>query len=103
MDAYSIPELLTLLRAEGGERVLLDVGSSPTLIIKGELYEVEGPPVTEESVDTMLRGVASTREMRALRECGLIDIIVPFHGCRFLVRAVRAFGECKLELEPVAT
>ncbi len=101
MSDYSIPDLLKLLQTERGDRVLLKVGSPPTLILKGELHAVEGPPVIEESADEMIRSVASTREMRAFRESGTVDVIVPFDGSRFLVRATRAFGEFRLELQPI--
>jgi hypothetical protein len=99
--SYSIPDLIELLKTERGDRVLLNVGSPPTLIVKGELHAIEGPPAVQESVDEMLRTVANSRQMRAFRESGIVDVIVPFEGSRFLVRAVRAFGECRLELQPI--
>src|SRR5688572_18848588 len=99
--SYSIPDLLRLMRTERGECVRLDVGSSPKLIIKGESFEIEGPPVGKESVEEMLRAIADSRQMRAFREFGTIDIIVPFEGARFLVRAVRAFNEFRLELHAI--
>ena len=92
MSSYSIPDLLKLLRSERGERVRLDVGFPPTLVVKGEPHKIEGPAVVEESVEEMLRSVASTREMRVFRETGSVDVIVPLEGTRFLVRAVRAFS-----------
>lgn len=101
LNCYSISELLKLLQAERGERVRLEVGAPPTLTLKGEPFEIEGPVVIEESVEEMLRAVANTREMRAFRECGTVDIIVPFEGARFLVRAVRAFSEFRLELHAI--
>ena len=54
MGSYSIPDLLKLLRAERGDCVRLEVGFSPTLIVKGEVHEIEGPAVFEESVEEML-------------------------------------------------
>ena len=101
MSNYSIPDLLKLLQTERGDRVRLDVGFPPTLVVKGEPHEIEGPAVVDESVEEMLRGVASTREMRVFRESGTVDVIVPFEGTRFLVRAVRAFSEFRLELQPI--
>ncbi len=98
MGCYNIPDLLKLLRNERGESIKLDVGLPPTLVVKGELYEVEGPEIVEESMEEMLRTVASTRDMRTFRASGSVDIIVPFQESRFLVRAVRAFGICRLGL-----
>jgi Tfp pilus assembly ATPase PilU len=101
MSGYSIPDLLKLLLTERGDRVLLKVGSAPALMVKGELHAIEGPAVVEESAEEMIRSLASTRELRAFRESGTVDIIVPFEHSRFLVRAVRAFGEFRLEFQPV--
>jgi Tfp pilus assembly pilus retraction ATPase PilT len=102
MSGYSIPDLLRLLRSERGECVRLDVGSPPTLVVKGESHQIEGPAVVEQSVEEMLRSIASSREMRVFRETGSLDIIVPLEGARFLVRAVRAFSEFRLELQPIS-
>jgi Tfp pilus assembly ATPase PilU len=101
MDGYSIPDLIKLLRTERGERVRLDVGFPATLVVKGESREIEGPAVVDESVEEMLRTVASTREMRVFRETGSVDIVVTFDGARFLVRAIRAFDQCRLELQSI--
>ena len=101
MSSYSIPDLLKLMHSERGERVRLDVGYPPTLVVRGESHEIEGPAVAEESAEEMLRSVASSREMRVFRETGSVDIIVPLEGSRFLVRAVRAFSEFRLELQPI--
>lgn len=100
--SYSIPDLLKLMRSEHGERIRLDAGLPPTLIIKGKPHEIEGPVVVEKSIEEMLRCVASTREMRAFRGTGSVDIIVPLEGSRFLVRAVRAFDEFRLELQAIS-
>ena len=101
LNCYSIPDLLKLLRTERGELVRLDAGSPPTLTVKGEPFEIEGPEVIEESVEEMLRAVASTREIRVFRKSGTVDVIVPFEGSRFLVRAVRAFSEFRSELHAI--
>jgi len=101
MRSHSIPDLLQLLRTERGDLVRLDAGFPPKLLLKGETHEIEGPAVIEESLEEMLRAVASTREMRAFREFGAVDVIVPFEGTRFLVRAVQAFGDFRLELQPI--
>ena len=98
---YSILDLLKLMRKERAQRVQLDAGYPPKLVVKGKSHEIEGPAVDEESIEEMLRAVASTREMRAFRKTGAVDIVVPFEGLRFLVRAVRAFGECRVELQPI--
>jgi Tfp pilus assembly ATPase PilU len=103
MDSYSIPDLLKLLQAERGDRVLLEAGFPPTLVVNGELHVVEGPPTFEESMEEMIRSVASTRELRLFRGSGTVDVIVSSDSSHFLVRAVRAFGKFHLEMQAIAT
>ena len=76
MNCYSIPDLLRLLRTERGERVQLDAGYAPKLVVKGESHEIEGPAVEEESVEEMLRAVASTSR---LLQNGVISARRDFH------------------------
>ncbi len=101
MDGYSIPELIELLRTERGERVRLDAGFPPSLIVNGEWRRIEGPAVADASLEEILRTVANTTQMQAFGETGCVEVVVPFDGSRFLVRGLRAFGLCRLELERV--
>jgi Tfp pilus assembly pilus retraction ATPase PilT len=101
MTSYSIPDLLQLLKKKRGERVRVEVGYSAVLIIKGQPHEIEGPLATEESMEEMLRTVANTRELRAFRREGKLDVVFRLNNTNFLVRAIRAFGEFRLEMQPV--
>ena len=92
LDRYSIPELLQLLRTERGEKIRLETGAQASLTIKGQAYEIDGPPLDEEAVDDLLRPVTDTRQMRTFRKRSTLDIIYRLEGARFLVRVVRAFG-----------
>src|SRR5438552_2233924 len=93
LNSHSIGDLLKLLVVERGESIRLKVGYQPVLMIKGQEFEVEGPVIFEEVMEELLRTVASTRQVRDLRERGTVEIIHTFQGSRFLVRAVQAFGE----------
>lgn len=102
LDQYSIPELLQLLRSERGERIRLETGLQPSLTIKGKDYEIDAPPLDEESAEQLLRPVADSRQMRAFREFSTVDIIHTFEGARFLIRVVRAFGTFNVELHTIS-
>lgn len=102
MSRYSITDLLELLISERGDCLRLEVGLPPTLVVQGEAHEVEGPVLEEEAVEAMLRSVASSRELRVFRETGCVDIIATLKDGRFLVRAVRAFHQFRLELLPIS-
>lgn len=101
MSSYSIPDLFKLLQNERNGRLLLRVGFPPALVIKGELHAIEGLPLVEDAAEEIIRSVASTREVRTFRESGIVDVIVAFEGSYLLFRAVRAFGEFRLELQSI--
>lgn len=101
MDGYSISELLEILKRERATGIRLEVGNIPVLFTKEKPRELEGPDLTEESIDVMLRDVSSTRDLRVFRRKGRLDIIVRLNNRDFLVRAIRAFGECSFEVHAV--
>jgi Tfp pilus assembly ATPase PilU len=103
LNTYSVPDLLKLLRQERGDRIRLEVGSPPSLTIKGKDFEIEGPAIEVESVEELLRAVAETRQMRAFRKFATVDIIHTHAGARFLIRAVNAFGTCNVEFHAIKT
>jgi len=103
LNGYSVPDLLKLLRQERGERIRLEVGSPPSLTVKGKDFEIEGPAIEAESVEGLLRTVADTRQMRTFRKFATVDIIHTFGGARFLIRAVNAFGTCNVEFHAIKT
>ena len=85
---YSIDDLLDLVSTEKAEGLRLHVGTPPVIVLQGEQHTIEGPPITIENAEQLLRGVADTRQMRELRERGAAEFVYSFRGSsRFLVRA----------------
>ena len=103
LDTYSIPEMLQLLITERGERIRLDTRTAPSITIKGQDFEIEGPALDEEAVEELLRPAADTRQMRAFRKFSTVDIIYKFRQGKFLIRVVRAFGVFNVELHAITT
>ena len=57
-------------------------------MLEGENHTVEGPEITAEMAEQMLRSIASTRQMRELWERGIVQFIYTFRrSSPFLVRA----------------
>ena len=53
-----------------------------------EPHTLEGPPLTSEGAEQLLRSIANTRQMRALQERGAVEFMYHFQGTLpFLVRA----------------
>src|SRR4051794_38205861 len=103
LSSYSIADLLDLLVAARGESIRLIVGYQPVLIIKGQEFGVEGPDLVEEDAAALLRSVANTRQMRDFRKRATTEIIHAFKGSRFLVRAIFAFDEFRLDIHALRT
>ncbi|SPE61373.1 hypothetical protein SBV1_690002 [Verrucomicrobia bacterium] len=85
---YSMDNLLTLVHTEQARELRVRVGTPPILVAEGEAHTLEGPPITAESAERLLRSIANTRQMWELRERGAVTFIYTSQGASpFLVRA----------------
>lgn len=96
--SYSVPDLLNLLLLQKGEYIRLEPGLPPFYQIKGQRYEVEGPPLTEENLEQILRELANTRQLREFREKRSLDFNYPYKRTLLLVRAVQCYDTFRLDL-----
>ena len=66
----------------------MQVGQPPVIVIDGEDQQIEGPAITVEDAERLLRSITDTRQRRHLREHGDIEFIYRFRRCAsFVVRA----------------
>lgn len=73
----------TLIRAavaEGASDVHLRAGERPRVRIDGELYEVEGPIVTEESLRSFLYALLGPDQIERFERTHELDFAHTFHG-----------------------
>jgi len=85
---YSMYDLLQLLNSDGADELRLHVGSPPVFVMQGERHLVEGPPITFDDAEQLLKSVAGTRQRRELRERGWVQFVYRFRGATdFVVRA----------------
>lgn len=85
---YQMDHLLTLLTIEKAKELRFRAGAPPIIASEDEERSLQGPPTTEEDVFNLLRTVASSRQMRDLRECGTIQFVYTTRGrTPFVVRA----------------
>jgi Tfp pilus assembly ATPase PilU len=86
---YSMDNLLTLITTEQARELRFRAGTPPVVFLGEEPHPMEGPPLTSESAEQLLRSIASTRQMRELRERGAVTFIYTQQGTSpFLIRAV---------------
>lgn len=85
---YSMDNLLTLITTEQARELRFRAGTPPVVVLGEEPHAMEGPPLTAESAEQLLRSIASTRQMRELRERGAVTFIYTLRGTSpFLIRA----------------
>jgi len=85
---YSMENLLTLIKVEQVRELKIRTGVPPIVVSENESRMLEGPPLTSESAEQLLRSIANTRQMRALQQTGAVDFMYHFEGrSPFLVRA----------------
>ena len=81
--------LLTLIASEQARELRFRAGAPPVVVLGDEPHAMEGPPLTAEAAEQLLRSVATTRQMRELRERGAVTFIYTLQGTSpFLVNAL---------------
>jgi Tfp pilus assembly ATPase PilU len=85
---YHMDHLLTLLTAENAQELRFRADSPPIVVSETEQRPLQGPPVTSEEVVQLLRSLASSRQIRDLRNGGIVEFVYTTRGrSPFLVRA----------------
>jgi Tfp pilus assembly ATPase PilU len=96
---YSMDDLLHLVHSDGADRLRLQVGQPPVIVIDGEDQQIEGPAITVDDAERLLRSITDTRQRRDLREHGEIEFICRFRHCAsFVVRARIRDGDVFLDI-----
>ncbi len=85
---YHMDHLLTMLTSEKAKQLEFRAGSPPVIVTDREQRSLQGPPITNEGVLELLRSIATSRQMRSLRESGMVRFVYTRRGrSPFLVRA----------------
>jgi len=102
-DGYDMTDLLTLAVSERAERLSLHAGQPPVVHVHGEANTVEGPVITPDNADSLLRSLAGTRYMREFRERGAVAFVHTFQdSAQFRVQARLEHDEIQIDLQRVA-
>jgi len=100
--AYSMSDLLQLVVAEGASDLHLRVGTSPVLRIHGILNRIEGPPVTPEDTEELMRSITSEDHIQHVRERGGADFGFAFGElARFRVSVFKEKGNFGVVLRQI--
>jgi len=89
---YEITDLLTLVWSERADGLSLRAGNPPIVHLHADPHTIEGPAITPENAESLLRSLADTRQVRQLRETGGLEFVYTFRDTPFRVQ-VRAENE----------
>ncbi len=100
---YNMTDLLTLINAERAEGLSLNAGQPPVVHLDGKPCPVDGPPITPENAEMLLRSLATTRQVREFRKHGTAEFIYTFRdSTQFRVQAKMQHDQVQLELRRLA-
>ena len=91
--SYSMSDLLQLMISEGASDLHTRVGASPTIRVHGTLHRVEGPSLTPETSEELMRSITSEEHIQQVRERGGADFAFAFgEAARFRVSVFKEKG-----------
>ncbi len=100
--SYSMSDLLQLVVSEGASDLHTRVGTAPTIRVHGILHRVEGPALTPESSEELMRSITSEENIQAVRERGGADFAFAFgDAARFRVSVMKEKGNFGMVLRQI--
>ena len=100
--SYSMSDLLQLVVSEGASDLHIRVGTPPTIRVHGILHRVEGPSLTPEDTEELMRSITSEDHIQHVRERGGADFGFAFgEMARFRVSVFKEKGNFGLVLRQI--
>ncbi len=95
-------DLLQLMVSEGASDLHTRVGTAPTIRVHGILHRVEGPALTPETSEELMRSITSEENIQAVRERGGADFAFAFgDAARFRVSVMKEKGNFGMVLRQI--
>ncbi|MEY4916352.1 MAG: twitching motility protein [Verrucomicrobiota bacterium] len=95
-------DLLQLVVSEGASDLHTRVGTAPTIRVHGILHRVEGPALTPETAEELMRSITSEEHIQAVRERGGADFAFAFgDAARFRVSVFKEKGNFGMVLRQI--
>src|SRR3954470_11989081 len=102
--SYSMSDLLQLVVSEGAADLHIRVGVPPVIRLHGILHRVEGPHLTPEDTEELMRSITSEDHVQHVREKGGADFGFAFGDmARFRVSVFKERGQFGLVLRQIPT
>ena len=95
-------DLLQLVVSEGSSDLHIRVGTAPTIRVHGTLHRVEGPALTPETSEELMRSITSEEHIQQVRERGGADFAFAFgEAARFRVSVFKEKGNFGMVLRQI--
>ena len=102
--SYQMSDLLQLVVSENSSDLHIRVGIPPTIRVHGILHRVEGPSLTPEGAEELMRSITSEDHIQQIRERGGADFAFAFgEAARFRVSAFKERGNFAMVLRQIPT
>src|SRR3954447_21645212 len=102
--SYSMSDLLQLMVSEGSSDLHIRVGVPPVIRVHGILHRVEGPSLTPEDTEELMRSITSEDNIQHVRERGGSDFGFAFGElARFRVSVFKERGNFGMVLRQIPT
>lgn len=102
--SYAMSDLLHLMVSEGGSDLHVRVGVPPAMRLHGILQKVDGPALTNETAEELMRSITSDDSIQEVRERGGADFAFAFGElARFRVSVFKEKGRFAMVLRQIPT
>ncbi|MFM2082620.1 MAG: Twitching mobility protein [Verrucomicrobiota bacterium] len=100
--SYQMSDLLQLVVSEGSSDLHIRVGTAPTIRVHGILHRVEGPALSPEDAEELMRSITSDDHIQHVRERGGADFAFAFgDAARFRVSVFKEKGNFAMVLRQI--
>src|SRR5574339_693515 len=100
--SYQMSDLLQLVVSEGSSDLHIRVGTPPTIRVHGILHRVEGPTLTPEDTEELMRSITSEDHIQHVLERGGADFGFAFgDAARFRVSVFKEKGNFGMVLRQI--
>ena len=98
--SYQMSDLLQLMVAEGSSDLHIRVGIPPAIRVHGTLHKVEGPALSKEDSEELMRSITSEDHIQSVREKGGADFAFALgEVARFRVSVFKERGDFAMVLQ----
>jgi twitching motility protein PilT len=100
--SYEMNDLLELMVDQGASDLHLQVKQSPVLRMSGQMVPVEGPPLTPQDTEDLMKSITSSSNQENLKTSGGADFGFAYMAkARFRVSVLRAKGSYGMVLRQI--